>query len=82
MTDFAYKAATLRSKATVNVDELLAAERSEDEGNDLWVVFNRLQEKLIGGGYKSGLRKTRSVKSFQKDIEINEQLFELAEAYL
>ena len=82
MTDFAYKAATLRSKATVNVDELLAAERSEDEGNDLWVVFNRLQEKLIGGGYKSGRRKTRSVKSFQKDIEINEQLFELAEAYL
>jgi hypothetical protein len=82
MTDFAYKAATLRSKATVNVDELLTAERSEDEGNDLWVVFNRVQEKLIGGGYKSGRRKTRSVKSFQKDIEINEQLFELAEAYL
>jgi hypothetical protein len=82
MTDFAYKAASLRSKATVNVEELLGSTRKEDEGNDLWVVFNRVQEKLIGGGYKSGRRKTRSVKSFQKDIEINEQLFELAEAYL
>ena len=82
MTDFAYKAASLRSKATVNVEELLGSTRKEDEGDDLWVVFNRVQEKLIGGGYKSGRRKTRSVKSFQKDIEINEQLFELAEAYL
>lgn len=82
MTDFAYKAASLRSKATVNIEELLGSTRKEDEGNDLWVVFNRVQEKLIGGGYKSGRRKTRSVKSFQKDIEINEQLFELAEAYL
>ena len=82
MADFARKAALIRNKSTINVDELLAAERTEDEGNDLWVVFNRIQEKIINGGYKSGSRKTRSVKSFQKDIEINEQLFELAEAYL
>jgi len=82
MIDFAYKAATIRSKATVNVMELLESTRAEDEGSDLWVVFNRVQEKLIGGGYTSGRRKTRSVKSFQKDIEINEQLFELAGSYL
>jgi hypothetical protein len=82
MTEFAYKAATLRTKAKVNIMELLEVTRDEDHGNDLWAVFNRVQEKIIGGSFKSGKRKSRSVTSFQKDIEINEQLFELAGSYL
>jgi hypothetical protein len=82
MSEFAYKAATLRTKAKVNIMELLEATRNEDQGNDLWAVFNRVEEKIIGGSYKSGRRKSRSVKSFQKDIELNEQLWELAGSYL
>jgi hypothetical protein len=84
MVDFAYKAVSLRSKATVNIMDVLEATRNEDKGNDLWVVFNRVQEKVIGGSYSYGNknRKARSVKSFQKDIELNEELFELAETYL
>ena len=82
MVEFAYKAATLRTKARVNAMELLEATRLEDLGNDLWAVFNRVQEKIIGGSFRSGKRKSRSVTSFQKDIEINEQLFELAGSYL
>ena len=82
INEFAYKAATLRTKARVNVMELLEATRTEDQGNDLWAVFNRVQEKIIGGSFRSGKRKARSVTSFQKDIEINEQLFELAGSYL
>jgi hypothetical protein len=82
MTEFAYKAATLRTKARVNAMELLEATRNEDQGNDLWAVFNRVQEKILGGSFRSGKRKSRSVTSFQKDIEINEQLFELAGSYL
>jgi len=82
MAEFALKAATLRTKAKVNVEELLTVERDADSGNDLWAVFNRVQEKLLGGSFRSGKRKSRSVKSFQKDIEINEQLFELAGSYL
>jgi hypothetical protein len=82
MMDFAYKAATLRTKQKVNIMDLLNADRVEDQGSDLWVVFNRVQEKLLGGSYKAGKRKARSVKNFQKDIQINEQLFELAESYL
>jgi hypothetical protein len=62
--------------------ELLEATRDEDHGNDLWAVFNRVQEKILGGSFKSGKRKTRSVTSFQKDIELNEQLFKLAGSYL
>ena len=82
MADFAQKAAALRTKKTVNIMDVLTADRPQDAGNDLWVVFNRIQEKVIGGSYKAGNRKARSVKNFQKDIELNEQLFELAESYL
>jgi hypothetical protein len=84
MTDFATKAAALRNKQTVNIADLLRADRNQDAGNDLWLVFNRIQEKVISGGYGYGRknRKARSVKNFQQDIKLNEQLFELAEAYL
>lgn len=82
MVEFASKAAALRTKQKVNIMDLLNADRTEDQGSDLWVVFNRVQEKLLGGSYQAGKRKARSVKNFQKDIQINEQLFELAESYL
>ena len=82
MADFATKAAALRTKKTVNIMDVLEATRKEDVGNDLWLVFNRVQEKILGGSYTSGGRKARSVKNFQKDIQLNEQLFELAESYL
>jgi hypothetical protein len=82
MNDFATKASQLRTKKRVNIMDVLSATRAEDQGNDLWVVFNRVQEKILGGSYTSGGRKARSVKNFQKDIQLNEQLFELAESYL
>jgi hypothetical protein len=82
MDDFATKAAALRTKKTVNIMSVLEPTRKEDVGNDLWLVFNRIQEKILGGSYTSGGRKARSVKNFQKDIQLNEQLFELAESYL
>lgn len=82
MVEFATKAAALRTKKTVNIMDVLNATRPEDEGNDLWVVFNRVEEKILGGSYTSGGRKARSVKNFQKDIELNEKLWELAESYL
>ena len=82
MADFATKAMQLRTKERVNIMNVITPDRPQDSGNDLWVVFNRVQEKLLGGSYRAGKRKARSVKNFQKDIELNEKLFELAEAYL
>jgi len=71
----------------INLDELLAAERTLDEGNNLWVVFNRVQEKLTHGSFmhvngKGKLRKARGIKNFQQDMELNEKLWELAEEYV
>lgn len=82
--DFAIRAAALRTKSSIDIDALLIPTRTADEGNDLWAVFNRVQEKLINGGFNYGRnnRKSRSIKNFQQDIKLNEELFELAEAYL
>lgn len=84
MAEFAIKAASLRTKQNTNVVELLRAERDLDRGNDLWSVYNRVQEKIINGGFGYGRknRKARSIKNFQQDIKLNEELFELAETYL
>jgi hypothetical protein len=84
IVEFATKAASLRNKMTVNIMDVLRVDRPEDDGNDLWAVFNRVQEKILGGGYKYGnkSRKARSVNNFQQDIKLNEELFELAESYL
>ena len=73
--------------ASVEPMEVLKPERQEDEGDDLWRVFNRIQEKMTRGGvkYKSekGRNKTvRSIKNFNRDIELNEQLFALAMEYV
>jgi len=84
MKDFAVRAAALRTKNSIDVNALLAPTRTQDEGNDLWAVFNRVQEKLINGEFSYGHknRKSRSIKNFQQDIKLNEELFELAETYL
>lgn len=84
---FTKKAAAIRfgEGVKVNLDELLVPERLADEGSNLWVVFNRVQEKLIGGGcsYINGTktRKARAIKNFNQDLKINEQLWELVEEY-
>jgi hypothetical protein len=72
MQKFAFEAARLRFDDTSDVDinKLLKVNRIEDEGNDVWTVFNRLQENL-----------TADVKNFDKDIFLNQKLFELADQY-
>ena len=85
---FALEALGLRfdtENKTFNVDEFLAPTRKEDEGNDLWSVFNLVQEKLVNGmvDYRAGSkqRKARRIKNFQQDVKLNSELYELALAY-
>ena len=85
---FALEALGLRfdtENKTFNMDEFLTPTRKEDKGNDLWSVFNLIQEKLVGGmvEYSSGtkIRKARRIKNFQQDIKLNSELYELALAY-
>jgi hypothetical protein len=54
------------------VDNVISIRRSEDASNDVWSVFNRVQENIIRGTH--GLRRITSVK---RDFEINKKLFDL-----
>ena len=75
---------------TVSVAELLEPTRKEDAGDDLWSVYNVVQEKLIHGMFnysyasnfgKDKERKARRVKNFQQDMQINSDLYSLALQY-
>ena len=63
--------------------DILDPKREEDKGNDLWRVFNVVQEKVTQGDFHAALtgakvRKVRKIKSFEKDLKVNKELFKLA----
>tara|TARA_B100000212_G_scaffold81185_1_gene58194 strand:+ start:2375 stop:3220 length:846 start_codon:yes stop_codon:yes gene_type:complete len=67
------------------IEDILDPKRKEDKGDDLWRVFNVVQEKITQGEFHAALkgakvRKVRKIKSFEKDIKINQELFKLATA--
>ena len=88
MVKFAKKAIATRFKEDelkrikIDFQELLNPTRDEDKGNDLWSVFNVVQEKIIDGDfeYNAGtkVRKARQIKNFKQDQKINKELFDLA----
>ncbi len=95
--DLALKAMTIRSgklpEGTVvgyddeTLRDMLTLKRKADEGDDLWKVFNVIQEKVTQGGFSAALRgakvrKVRKIKSFEKDLTVNKELFKLATAML
>ena len=73
------------NRINVDLDALLTPTRVEDKGNDVWSVFNVVQEKIIDGDFEyitgSKTRKARRVKNFKQDQKINKELFELALEY-
>jgi hypothetical protein len=72
MRKLAREAARLRynNLDEINIDDLFAVNRVEDESNDLWTVFNRIQENL-----------THDVSNMNEDIRLNQQLFSLVESF-
>ena len=73
--------------ATINVEEILTPLRNEDKGDDLWRVFNVVQEKMMRGGvtYKSARGRSTSlkgIKSIQASNKLNTKLWETAELLL
>jgi len=67
--------------------DILEPKRKADKGNDLWRVFNVIQEKITQGDFHAALkgakvRKVRKIKSFEKDLKVNKELFKLASALI
>lgn len=89
--DFAQKAFQLRSTperllSQEDLEDMLTPRRKEDEGDSLWTVFNRIQEGVMRGGFmavgsKGKLRKVKGIRNIQKDIQLNQSMWEMAMSY-
>ena len=89
--DFAKRAVECRfsedeiENVKIDWEDLLTPTRIEDKGNDLWSVFNVVQEKLVHGmfnyTYGNKHRKARKIKNFKQDMVLNEKLYDLALEY-
>ena len=70
----------------IDLDEFLKPVRKEDAGDDLWSVFNLVQEKVVEGDFEyiSGvkMRKARKIKNFKQDLDVNQKLFEVAKEFV
>lgn len=95
--DFAAKAIKIRknvpedeklSISRETIEEILNPKRKEDEGNDLWNVYNVVQERLMKGEFSyseensNKSRKQRKINSVTKDLALNTALFSLAKNYM
>jgi hypothetical protein len=95
--EFAYLAGKIRydSKDILDSNELALVTRSEDIGNDLYTVFNRIQESLLKGSFKrriptldddglltySPWQKASKITSTDETLRINKAIRALALKY-
>lgn len=86
MQELARQALKIRFDHTSDIDfnQLLKVNRAEDKGNNLWLVYNRIQENLTKSNMLINaqgqlISGTNSVKN---DIYVNNQLTELVEKYM
>ena len=64
-------------------NQLLNVHRDEDKGDDLWSVYNRLQENLIKPNMlvNADGKIIGGVSNPFENIKVNQDLYELVEAY-
>ncbi len=68
----------------ITENQVLQPRRWEDKKDDLWTVYQRLQENLIKGGLsgrnaKGNRARTRSVNGVGGDIKLNKALWVMTE---
>lgn len=83
--NFTYNALQIRftNAVGININDVVKPLRIEDNSDDLWTVFNVVQEKLIRGGIQlPSKRRSRPINNFVNDNNINTKLWELAEQYI
>ena len=82
--DFATQALFTRypkGNEVLNVEDLLSPVRVADRGDELWKIFNVIQEKLIKGGLvfnnkKEKMQKLRPIINIDRRIDVNKKLWE------
>jgi hypothetical protein len=77
----------IKTENEISSSQMLVARRAEDVKDDLWTVFNRIQENVIKGGIKfktvdnetgrTRMASTRQVNAIDQDIKLNRALWHL-----
>ncbi|MDN8038186.1 DUF932 domain-containing protein [Burkholderia vietnamiensis] len=80
-----YDPTDTEAPSPVTDSQLLAPRRFEDRRDDLWTVFNRVQENLTKGGLHARSRtgramSTRPVTGIDQNVKLNRALWMLADA--
>jgi hypothetical protein len=80
-----YDPTDAETPAPVTDSQLLDARRFEDRRDDLWTVFNRVQENLTKGGLRGRSANgraisTRPVNGIDQNVKLNRALWMLADA--
>lgn len=71
----------------IDMNAFLKPYRSEDEGDSVWSVFNRIQEKTLKGGFQRvGFedklsKRVRPVTNIKLDVSLNQELWAMASEY-
>jgi len=86
--DFLYHAARLRDAKPYRIMELQSVRHREQADNNVWNVFNRVQESLIKGGYNTETitengqaykgNKAKAITQVKEQVRINTELWVLA----
>lgn len=77
----ALRLSTDREPETYEIHEILNPRRSADEAHNLWCTYNVIQENLIKGGFQMNERSARPITNPWQDLQLNKQLWEMAEKY-
>ena len=91
--DFAKIAAEQRwgEDKMVDINQMLQVRRVEDSGDDLWSIFNRVQENMLQGGIititpksngKVRRSKSRAIRSIDQNLVVNKMLWTLSETMM
>ena len=81
--ELAVAARNLRFGEASPVDpmSLLVPRRAADQGDNLWLTFNRLQENITQGGIRyNGMRRmSRQLRNIAQSVDVNTGLWQVAE---
>ena len=80
-----YDPTDTEAPAPITESQLIAPRRFENRRDDLWTVFNRIQESLTKGGLHGRSRSgramsTRPVTGIDQNVKLNRALWMLADA--
>ncbi|HDR9501213.1 DUF932 domain-containing protein [Burkholderia pyrrocinia] len=80
-----YDSTDAEAPAPISESQLLVPRRFEDRRDDLWTVFNRVQENLTKGGLHGRSRSgrsmsTRPITGIDQNVKLNRALWMLADA--